>query len=208
MFAQCELAGLAGHVLAKPSPALDAGDRVVVVTGESKGLTGTIERVRDVRIANQWVSMARVVAWVPSKGKTVVPPKRETFDVGLAQLKRHGLDLYYNFQIHDRVRVVSGGLYVGATGRVEQIDGHFLTITVPDKREVVCATFPSTMSMGAKIFIISMVHDTRQWAIGDSVRVTRGEKGGRRGVILHLHHDGFLELFDVCFLACTCYFSH
>ncbi|KAJ7854159.1 hypothetical protein B0H14DRAFT_2579986 [Mycena olivaceomarginata] len=82
------------------------------------------------------------------------------------------MDLYYNFRIHDRVRVVSGGLYVGATGRVEQIEGRFLTIAVPNNTEVVGATLPSTVSNGTKIFIISIVHVTRQWAIGDSANTT------------------------------------
>jgi ribosomal protein L24 len=190
LFVGSPLSGLEQHTLAKPSPALDAGDRVVVVTGESQGSVGTIERVRDIRIANERVSMARVIT-----------PDNKTIDVGLAQLKRHGLDLYYNFRIHDRVRVVSGGLYVGATGRVEQIDGCFLTIAVPNNSEVVGATLPSTMSNGNKIFIISIVHVTRQWAIGDSVRVTRGEHENRRGVIFHLHQDGFLQLYNVGFLG-------
>ncbi|KAJ7878546.1 hypothetical protein B0H14DRAFT_2567231 [Mycena olivaceomarginata] len=179
LFVGSPLSGLEQHTLAKPSPALDAGDRVVVVTGESQGSVGTIEQ------PNERVSMARVIT-----------PDNKTIDVGLAQLKRHGLDLYYNFRIHDRVRVVSGGLYVGATGRVEQIDGCFLTIAVPNNSEVVGATLPSTMSNGNKIFIISIVHVTRQWAIGDSVRITRGEHENRRGVIFHLHQDGFLQLYD------------
>ncbi|KAJ7797214.1 hypothetical protein B0H14DRAFT_3493941 [Mycena olivaceomarginata] len=171
LFVESPLSGLVQHTLAKPSPALDAGDRVVVVTGESQ--------------ANERVSMARVIT-----------PDNKSINVGLAQLKRHGLDLYYNFRIHDRVCVVSGGLYVGATGRVEQINGCFLTIAVPNNSEVVGATLPSTMSNGNKIFIISIVHVTRQWAIGDSVRVTRGEHENRHGVIFHLHQDGFLQLYD------------
>ncbi|KAJ7711041.1 hypothetical protein B0H14DRAFT_3524710 [Mycena olivaceomarginata] len=153
--------GFVEHTLAKPSPTLDAGDHIVVVTGESQGSVGTIECVRDIRIANERVSMVRVIT-----------PDNKSIDVGLAQLKRHGLDLYYNFRIHDRVRVVSGGLYVGATGRVEQIDGCFLTVAIPNNSEVVGATLPSTMSNGNKVFIISIVHVTRQWAIGDSTNTT------------------------------------
>ncbi|KAJ7330264.1 hypothetical protein DFH08DRAFT_815186 [Mycena albidolilacea] len=126
LFADSPLSGLVQHTLAKPSPTLDTGDHVVVVTGESQGLVGTIECVRDIRIANERVSMLRVIT-----------PDNKSIDVGLAQLKCHGLDLYYNFRIHDRVRVVSGGLYVGATGRVEQIDGRFRTVAVPKNSEVV-----------------------------------------------------------------------
>ncbi|KAJ7807671.1 hypothetical protein B0H14DRAFT_3483028 [Mycena olivaceomarginata] len=185
LFVQSKLSGLVQHTLAKPSPALDAGDRAVVVTGESQGSVGMIECMHNIRIVNERVSMARVIT-----------PANESIDVGLAQLKRHGLDLYYNFRIHDRVCVVSGGLYVGATGRVEQIDGYFLTITVPNNTEVVGATLLSTMSNGAKVFIIIIVHATRQWAIGDSVRVTRGENKNRLGVIFHLHQEGFLQLYN------------
>ncbi|KAJ7309342.1 hypothetical protein DFH08DRAFT_974819 [Mycena albidolilacea] len=185
LFAESPLSGLVQHTLAKPSPALDAGDCVSVVTGESQGLVGTIEHVRNIQIANERVSMARVIT-----------PNNESINVGLAQLKRHGLDLYYNFLIHDRDRVVSGGLYVSTTGRVEQINGHFLTVAVPNNSEVIGATLPGTMSNGTKIFIISIVHVTCQWAIGDSVHVTRGENKNRRGVIFHLHQDGFLQLYD------------
>ncbi|KAJ7813202.1 hypothetical protein B0H14DRAFT_3478235 [Mycena olivaceomarginata] len=127
----------------------------------------------------------------------VITPTNESIDISLAQLKCHGLDLCYNFRIHDRVRVVSGGLYIGATGGVEQIDGPFLTIAILNNTEVIGATLPSTMSNGAKVFIISIVHVTRQWAIGDSVCITRGENENRRGVIFHLHQDGFLQLYDV-----------
>ncbi|KAJ7678838.1 hypothetical protein B0H14DRAFT_2655701 [Mycena olivaceomarginata] len=126
LFAPSKLSGFKRYVLAKPSPALNAGDRVVVVTGESKDLFGTIGRVHNTRIANQWVSMVRVIT-----------PGSKSFNVGLAQLKRHGLDLYYNFRIHDQVCVVCRGLYVGATGRVEKIEGPFLTIAIPDDYEVV-----------------------------------------------------------------------
>ncbi|KAJ7757314.1 hypothetical protein B0H14DRAFT_3511900 [Mycena olivaceomarginata] len=157
LFAESKLSGLVQHTLAKPSLALDTGDRIVVVTGESQGSVSTIERVRNIRIANEWVSMARVIT-----------PNSESIDVGLAQLKRHGLDLYYNFWIHDQVCVVSGELYVGATGRVKQMDGRFLTVTIPNNSEIIGATLPSTISNRAKIFIISIVHVTCQWAIRDS----------------------------------------
>ncbi|KAJ7686053.1 hypothetical protein B0H14DRAFT_3534787 [Mycena olivaceomarginata] len=139
----------------------------------------------DCRIANERVSMARVIT-----------PDNESIDVGLVQLKRHSLDLYYDFRIYDRVCVVSGGLYVGDTGRVEQINGRFLIVAIPNNSEVIGETLPSTMSNGTKIFIVSIVHVTRQWAIGDSVCVTRGENENRRGVIFHLHQDGFLQLYD------------
>ncbi|KAJ7809300.1 hypothetical protein B0H14DRAFT_2608191 [Mycena olivaceomarginata] len=56
--------------------------------------------------------------------------------------------------------------------------------------------FCKALSIPAEIFIISIVHVTCQWAIGDSVRITRGENENRRGVIFHLHQDGFLQLYD------------
>ncbi|KAJ7340035.1 hypothetical protein DFH08DRAFT_964056 [Mycena albidolilacea] len=180
LFAESRLELLSRVVLAKPSPPLDAGDRVV---GER-------------------VTMAQVVPRAPNpyaKGDDPKkPPKKpdSAFEVGLAQLKRHALDLYYNFRIHDRVRVVSGGLYVGAIGRVEKVEGHFLTLAVPKDCEVVGATWPSPTSDSTKLFIISIVHVTRQWAIGDSVRVTRGQSEGRSGVILALHNTGYLELLE------------
>ncbi|KAJ7707038.1 hypothetical protein B0H14DRAFT_2646945 [Mycena olivaceomarginata] len=72
------------------------------------------------------------------KGKGPIAPVKppKPFEVGLAQLKRHALDLYYHFRIHDRVRVVSGALYVGAIGRVEEVEGDFLTVAIPKDWEV------------------------------------------------------------------------
>ncbi|KAJ7718391.1 hypothetical protein B0H14DRAFT_3521701 [Mycena olivaceomarginata] len=182
LFADSRLKRLSRVVLAKPSPPLDAGDRVVVMTGDRKGSTGRIMGVADIRIAGKWVAMAQVLPPSPDpypKGKGPLKPPEEPrpFEVGLAQLKRHALDLYYDFRIHDRVRVVSGALYVGAIGRVEKVEGHFLTLAVPKDCEVVGATWSSPTSDSTKLFIISIVHVTRQWAIGDSVRVTRGHSG-------------------------------
>ncbi|KAJ7717768.1 hypothetical protein B0H14DRAFT_3521901 [Mycena olivaceomarginata] len=171
-------------VLAKPSPPLDAGDRVVVMTGDRKGSTGRIMGVADIRIAGKWVAMAQVLPPSPDpypKGKGPLKPPEEPrpFEVGLAQLKRHALDLYYD----------SGS-------RPKKVEGHFLTLAVPKDCEVVGATWSSPTSDSTKLFIISIVHVTRQWAIGDSVRVTRGQYEGQVGVILGLHSSGDLELLE------------
>ncbi|KAJ7787690.1 hypothetical protein B0H14DRAFT_3505198 [Mycena olivaceomarginata] len=200
LFAESTLSGLSRVVLAKPSPALDAGDRVVVTTGDRKDSTGIITCVADIRIAGKRVAMAQVLPPAPKpypKGKGPIAPVKppKPFEVGLAQLKRHALDLYYHFRIHDRVRVVSGALYVGAIGRVEEVEGDFLTVAIPKDWEVAGATWPSPTSDVTKLFIISIVHVTRQWAIGDSVRVTRGQYEGQAGVILGLH-TGYLELLE------------
>ncbi|KAJ7820881.1 hypothetical protein B0H14DRAFT_2599662 [Mycena olivaceomarginata] len=201
LFAETTLSALSRVVLAKPSPALDAGDRVVVTTGDRKDSTGRITCVADIRIAGKRVAMAQVLPPDPKpypKGKGPIAPVKppKPFEVGLAQLKRHALDLYYHFRIHDRVRVVSGALYVGAIGRVEEVEGDFLTVAIPKDWEVVGATWPSPTSDVTKLFIISIVHVTRQWAIGDSVRVTRGQYEGQTGVILGLHSSGYLELLE------------
>ncbi|KAJ7825468.1 hypothetical protein B0H14DRAFT_2596545 [Mycena olivaceomarginata] len=202
LFAESTLSGLSRVVLAKPSPALNAGDRVVVMTGDRKDSTGRIRGVADVRIAGKRVAMAQVVPPAPkpyakgkAKGKAPAKPA-SPFDVSLAQLKRHGLDLYYHLRIHDRVRVVSGALYVGAIGRVEEVEGDFLTVAIPKDWEVAGATWPSPPSDINKLFIISIVHITCQWAIGDSVRVTRGQYEGQVGVILALHNTGYVELLE------------
>ncbi|KAJ7711743.1 hypothetical protein B0H14DRAFT_2645623 [Mycena olivaceomarginata] len=201
LFADSRLELLSRIVLTKPSPPLDAGDRVVVMTGDRKGSTGRIKGVADIRIAGKWVAMAQVLPPSPDpypkgKGPLKPPKKPRPFEVGLAQLKCHTLDLYYNFRIHDRVRVVSGALYVGAIGRVEKVEGHFLTLAVPKDCEVVGATWSSLTSDSTKLFIISIVHITRQWAIGDSVRVMRGQYEGQVGVILGLHSSGYLALLE------------
>jgi hypothetical protein len=182
---------------------------VVVMTGDRKDSTGRIRCVADLQIAGERVTMAQVVPPTPdpyAKGNALNKPD-SALEVGLAQLKRHALDLYYNFWIHNRVRVVSAALYVGAIGRVEKVEGHFLTLTVPKDCEVVGATWSSPTSDSTKLFIISIVHVTRQWAIGDSVHVTRSQYEGRVGVILVIHNTGYLELLEVCVSRALGYFS-
>jgi hypothetical protein len=112
--------------------------------------------------------MAQVVPPTPDPYAKAAAPKKpdSPFEVSLAQLKHHSLDLYYHFWIHDRVHVVSGVLYVGTIGRVEEVKGDFLTVAVPKDRAVVGATWPSPTSNTTKLFIISIVHVTCQWAIG------------------------------------------
>ncbi|KAJ7709091.1 hypothetical protein B0H14DRAFT_2646497 [Mycena olivaceomarginata] len=60
--------------------------------------------------------------------------------VQLADLERHGLDLPCAIRVHDRVHVVSGVLYRGATGRVLDNSDGILTIAAPSNAEIVGPT--------------------------------------------------------------------
>lgn len=123
--------------------------------------------------------------------------KTESIYVELVHLKRHGLDLFYRFRVHDRVCVVSGALYVGVIGHVAHIQGDILTIILPSDCVIVGPTTPSDSSNGRKTFQIHIGHVTRVWYPGDSVQVRRGEHKDRVGVIVALCMGGVLDLFDV-----------
>jgi hypothetical protein len=65
LFAESKLELLLRVVPAKLSPPLDAGDCVVVMTGDRRGSTGRIRGVADLRIAGERVTMAQVVPPAP-----------------------------------------------------------------------------------------------------------------------------------------------
>ncbi|KAF8143018.1 hypothetical protein K438DRAFT_2111036 [Mycena galopus ATCC 62051] len=174
------------------SPALAEGDRVVMVAGEHKGLNGFI-----FALAERWdkkeeqnVQYAKLVP--PGPGGVYQTRKHlHTGNDGghdnsgracveLAHLKRSALDICYTFRINDRVRVVSGILYKGVIGGVTAVANDSLTISIPKDCDVVGRT---TAHFDDQSFTISIEHVTREWHLGDSVRVRCGEYKDSVGVI-------------------------
>ncbi|KAF8194482.1 hypothetical protein K438DRAFT_1969095 [Mycena galopus ATCC 62051] len=175
------------------SPALAKGDRVVVVAGEHKGLNGFI-----FALAERWdkkeeqnVQYAKLVPPGPGGVYQTRKHLHTGNDSGhdnsggacveLAHLKRSTLDICYTFRINDRVRVVSGILYKGVIGWVTAVANDSLTISIPQDCDVVG---PTTAHFNDQSFTISIEHITREWHLGDSVRVRYGEYKDSVGVIV------------------------
>ncbi|KAF8160515.1 hypothetical protein K438DRAFT_1776353 [Mycena galopus ATCC 62051] len=186
------------------SPALAEGDRVVMVAGEHKGLNGFI-----FALAERWdkkeeqnVQYAKLVT--PGLGGVYQTRKHlHTGNDGghdnsgracveLAHLKRSALDICYTFRINDRVRVVSGILYKGVIGGVTAVANDSLTISIPKDCDVVGRT---TAHFDDQSFTISIEHVTREWHLGDSVRVRCGEYKDSVGVIVGAPTAGVLQIF-------------
>jgi ribosomal protein L24 len=167
-----------------PSPALAEGDRVVALAGRHSGTNGYIVHLREIwdKALGARVLWAKVVP-PGADGAYEVKTKAEATYIRVRQLRRSILDLPYTFQRNDRVRVL-GEMYQGVCGRVVEINGALLTIAIP--RDVT----------GQETIAVPMRFVTRDWHLGDSVRVRWGGYTGRRGFIVHMA-SGVLTIFDV-----------
>ncbi|KAJ7015933.1 hypothetical protein C8F04DRAFT_1204298, partial [Mycena alexandri] len=155
-------------------PALAAGDRVVVVSGEFEHKMGPlyIWSLREVAREGKRVRMARVAEFNDGE-------KFGRFDVEVCHLKRHILDAFCPIQVHDRVCVVSGVIHRGLSGRVTELSDGLVSATD-----------------GEFEFTVDMRHVARDLRRGDVVRVTRGQFTGCIGLILHIGLGGSLEIWD------------
>jgi ribosomal protein L24 len=180
-------------------PALAEGDRVVVVAGPHQGETGFIIVLRELPVAHQRVKYAKVVKVYNSVG--IVKKGDAGLYVRVADLERHGLDIPCTIVVQDRVRVVSGVLYRGTTGRVIDNSQGFLTIAASSNSEIIGATTTSEIS-DRQVFQISIRYVNRDLRCGDLVRVRTGKHHGRVGLIMATFTGGSIEVFDVstCFL--------
>jgi ribosomal protein L24 len=182
-----------------PCPALAEGDRVVVVAGKHKEMNGFIAVLRELWNGEKHRKIEYTKVVLPGDGGAYHIKKQDKgAHVELTHLKRAGLDFGYKFLVNDRVRVVSGILYKGATGRVMDVANDRLTISIPNDFDVVGPTTASAVSPHIKLFTIEIGHVSRVWYLGDSVRVRWDEHKGRTGVIVASNVGGILEIFDVC----------
>ncbi|KAJ7820785.1 hypothetical protein B0H14DRAFT_2599765 [Mycena olivaceomarginata] len=196
-FAASQHSALLALTFEGPCPALAEGDRVVVVAGEHKEMNGFIAVLRELWNGEKHrkIEYAKVV--LPGDGGAYHIKKQDKgAHVELTHLKRAGLDFGYKFLVNDRVRVVSGILYKGATGRVMDVANDRLTISIPNDFDVVGPTTASAVSPHIKLFTIEIGHVSRVWYLGDLVRVRWDEHKGRTGVIVASNVGGILEIFD------------
>ncbi|KAJ7912884.1 hypothetical protein B0H13DRAFT_2326938 [Mycena leptocephala] len=155
------------------SPALAKGDRVVVVAGPHQGEAGFIVVLREVPVDRQRVKYAKIV---------------KVYN-GVDIVKKGDTGLY------DRVRVVSGVLFRGATGHVIDNSNGILTVVADKSLELTGATTQSEMS-DRQVFQTSIRYVNRDYRCGDLVRVRTGKHKGRVGLIVATFTGGSFEVFD------------
>jgi ribosomal protein L24 len=175
-------------------PALAEGDRVVVVHGPHQGETGFIVVLREVPVSGQRVKYAKILK--DYNGVDILKKEDVGLYVQVAHLERHGLDIPCAIVVQDRVRVVSGVLYRGTTGRVIDNSQGFLTVAASSDSEVIGATSTSEIS-DRQVFQISIRYVNRDFRCGDLVRVRTGKHRGRVGLIIATFTGGSIEVFDV-----------
>jgi hypothetical protein len=165
-----------------PSPALAEGDRVVALAGRHSGTHGYIVHLRDIwdETLGTRVPWVKVVPPCPDDAYEVKTNTEATY-IRVGQLRRSIVDLPYTFKHNDRVRVVLGEKCKGVCGRVVDINGAVLTIAIPRDVAVLGATISD---IGQQTIVVPMRLVTRDWHLGDSVRVRWGGYAGRRGVIV------------------------
>jgi ribosomal protein L24 len=175
-------------------PALAEGDHVVVVGGPHQGETGFIVVLRELPVAHQRVKYAKVVKVYNGIG--IVKKGDAGLYVRVADLERHGLDIPCAIVVQDRVRVLSGVLYRGTTGRVIDNNQGFLTVAASSNSEIIGATTTSEIS-DQQVFQISIRYVNRDFRCGDLVRMRSGKHKGRVGLIVATFTGGSIEIFDV-----------
>ncbi|KAJ7090719.1 hypothetical protein C8R44DRAFT_750947 [Mycena epipterygia] len=181
-----------------PCVALGEGDRVVVVGGEHSGKTGYIVMLRDVPVVNQsGHKRSAKYAKIQDEynGTTLIEKRGPGFFVELGRLKRHLLDHPLPLQPLDRVRVVSGLVHRGISGRAIEINGDQVTVEIPSPSDNTAGLREGRLP-NTKCFDINVRYLSQNFECGDLVEVMRGLNKSRVGMIVALCTGGSLELFD------------
>ena len=209
------------HLLGLPrnTPTCDfteIGTRVAVIDGNHQGCSGVImdlTRVQPlpdddgslVRLGQKPAKPGQYACLARMEGDTFSPLR---FDVYLANLRRHFLEVYPDILVGDRVRVVGGFLYLDTVGHVTEVievdrtlvDGEeipddpfgveydntpttttrdiMITIAVPDELEVIGPTEPSSHWAGVKTFNVAIGLVRREFHLGDMVERSKDRRVG------------------------------
>lgn len=198
-FHDSQHSALRGQPFVGPCTALGEGDRVVVVDGPHRAKLGYILMMRDVPIVHEESgqrSLARFAKLHSEYDGTSIIKKNGPGDfVDLRHVRRHILDNPLPLQLLDRVRVVSGVVHRGLTGRAVEINGEQVKVEIPtptNTSDLADGRLPDT-----KCFEIHIRYLRRRFQSGDLVEVVRGRYAHRVGMIVACNTGGSLELFDV-----------
>ncbi|KAJ6534058.1 hypothetical protein DFH09DRAFT_1092218 [Mycena vulgaris] len=172
-----------------PSQALEAGDRVLIVGGARRGETAYVRHMQELRGPRG--GSRQVCELSPH-----FPASEDAFVCPVASIVRHILSPSPPLHIFDHVRVNSGALYRGAIGRLMSIDGPQVTVALPAETNFDEA-LPSKMQPdGTRHIDVPMEDINRHFVLGDVVFIVRGENKNRHGLVVHIHSNGSLEVFQ------------
>ncbi|KAJ6532206.1 hypothetical protein DFH09DRAFT_1326151 [Mycena vulgaris] len=172
-----------------PSQAHEAGDRVLIVGGARRGETAYVRQMQELRGPRG--RSRRVCEFSPH-----FPASEDAFVCPVAGIVRHILSPSPPLHIFDRVRVNSGALYCGAIRRLVAIDGLQVTVALPAETDFDEA-LPSKMQPdGTRHIDVPMEDINRHFVLGDVVFIVRVENKNRHGLVVHIHSDGSLEVFQ------------
>ncbi|KAJ7754909.1 hypothetical protein B0H14DRAFT_2635323, partial [Mycena olivaceomarginata] len=152
-----------------PTPAVWLGDRVVVMDGEHSGKSGLITEIRMFDSATQTTYYAEIrrLDWDhTSSERPIYAP--------ISALARHAFDILQQFRLFDRVRVVTDPLYGGAVGRVVEVCGVHITVSIDAALPLAGPTAPCNVLLGQRSFVVRVNSSRREWKLGDVFWV-RGE---------------------------------
>ncbi|KAJ7826395.1 hypothetical protein B0H14DRAFT_2595865 [Mycena olivaceomarginata] len=178
-------------VLPVPSPAVWLGDRVVVTDGEHTGKSGLITEIRlyDAATEKTYYSEVQRLDWDHSSPACPIYAP-------VSALARHAFDSLYQFLLFDRVRVVFDPLYGGAVGRVVDVCGFDITVSVAATLPLAGPTVPCNVLLGRRSFVVRADSSRREWRIGDIFLVRFGEHAGARATAVKGGKANVIELVE------------
>ncbi|KAJ7801926.1 hypothetical protein B0H14DRAFT_2614863 [Mycena olivaceomarginata] len=160
-------------VMPTPSPAVWLGHRVVVTAGEHAGQSGLIEEIRrfDGGTESTYAAEIHRLQWDRSSGPS-------TFYVPVAVLARHSFDRTPPLQRFDRVSVVGSTPYLGLVGRVVDVCGFHVTVSVAASAPWRAPSDHCNVILGQRSFVVKVDALRREWRIDDVFLVQAGEHIG------------------------------
>ncbi|KAJ7791525.1 hypothetical protein B0H14DRAFT_2624905 [Mycena olivaceomarginata] len=127
----------------------------------------------------------------------------------IAALARHAFDRLQQFHRFDRVRVVNDPLYGGAVGRVVEVCGFDITVSVNAALPLAGPATPCNVLLGQRSFVVRVDSSRREWKLGDVFWVRAGDHLGSRATAVKGGNANVIELVQTSHprLTFTAHFS-
>lgn len=189
---RCSHPKLMRLVMPTPSPALWLGHRVVVASGETAGQTGLIEEVRKSEGATETLYYAEVhrLRWDLSSEPSI-------FRVPVASLARHAFDRTPHLQQFDKVLVVGSTRYACWVGRVVDVCGFSVAVSVAASAPWRDPSNPCSVILGQRSFAVKVDALRQYWEIDDVFLVQAGEHIGSLATAARAGKGDIIQLVKV-----------
>jgi hypothetical protein len=160
--------------------------------GEHSGKSGLITEIRMFDSATQTMYYAEIqrLDWDhTSSERSIYAP--------ISALARHAFDSLQQFHRFDRVRVVNDPLYGGAVGRVVEVCGFDITVSVNAALPLAGPATPCNVLLGQRSFVVRVDSSRREWKLGDVFWVRAGDHLGTRATAVKGGKANVIELVQV-----------